>query len=83
MDPQERHYTVQELAAAWNLSEDSIRRLFQGEPGILDLGKPTRFRRIYRPIRIPARVAERVYRRLTGSTTATGGKSHPGGRSAN
>ena len=66
MDLQERHFTVQEIAKAWNLSEDSIRRLFDGEPGILDLGKPTRFKRVYRPIRVPAHVAERVYRRLTG-----------------
>ena len=64
-DPNERHFSVSELAAAWNLSQDTIRPLFVEEPGILNLCKPSRLKRIYRPIRIPASVAARVYRRLT------------------
>ena len=61
----ERHYTVSELAAAWNVSGDKVRELFLNEPGVLNFGKPSRRKRIYRPIRIPQHVADRVYQRLT------------------
>lgn len=64
-DPREPHYSVSELAEAWNLSSDTIRRLFLHEPGILNLGKPSKRKRIYRPIRIPQHVADRVYLRMT------------------
>ncbi len=70
-DPTERHFTVGELAAAWNISEDKIREIFIGEPGVLNFGKPaSRRKRVYRPIRIPERVAARVYARLTNSVSA-------------
>ncbi len=65
-DPNEHHYSVQELAAAWNVSPDTIRRLFLNEPGVLNFSRPSRRKRVYRPIRIPATVAERVYQRITG-----------------
>ena len=61
----ERHYSVQELAECWNVSPCTIRRLFAGEPGVLNLGRPSNRKRIYRPLRIPQSVAERVYRRIT------------------
>jgi hypothetical protein len=67
----ERHYSVSELAEAWNISEDKIRELFLKEPGVLNFGKPpTRRKRVYRPIRIPESVAARVYARLTKSVSA-------------
>jgi hypothetical protein len=70
-DPTERHFTVSELAAAWNVSEDKVREIFRGEPGVLKLGKPaSRRKRVYRPIRIPESVAARVYARLTNSVSA-------------
>ena len=31
----ERHYTPDELAAIWSLSADTVRRLFEREPGVL------------------------------------------------
>jgi AraC-like DNA-binding protein len=31
----ERHYTVQEIAEAWNMSENLVRRLFEKEPGVV------------------------------------------------
>jgi hypothetical protein len=34
----ERHYSASELAALWNLSLDTIRRIFENEPGVLVLG---------------------------------------------
>ncbi len=71
LDLTERHFTINELAEAWNISPDKCRELFIGEPGVLNFGKPpTRRKRIYRPIRIPASVAARVYARLTNSISA-------------
>jgi hypothetical protein len=57
------HYTVDELAQEWNLSADFIRRAFGGEPGVVIFSQHRPGRRLYRTIRIPAAVAERVYRR--------------------
>ena len=59
----ERLYTPKELAEAWRLSENTIRRLFQDQPGVFVLGDANpRGRRGYCTIRIPASVAERVFR---------------------
>jgi len=63
-DPSEAHYTVQELAASWNVSADTVRREFQDEDGVLHFAKPKPCRRHYDAIRIPASVAARVYARL-------------------
>jgi hypothetical protein len=60
---EEKHYTVQEVAAMWGLSSMSIRRLFQDEPGVLKL-PVIRVRRADRPhctLRIPATVLERFH----------------------
>ena len=62
----ERHYSVKELAEMWGLSPTPIRRLFRDEPGVLRFGKEKRgHQRDYVTLRIPASVAERVYRRCT------------------
>ena len=60
---EERHYSVQQLAHAWNLSSDFVRRLFCNEPGVTEWVQQQRGRRRYRVIRIPHSVAVRVYRR--------------------
>jgi hypothetical protein len=62
----ERHYSVSEIAALWNLSADKVRRLFEDEPGVLVFGdaQPRYGRRRHRTLRIPESVAERVYRRM-------------------
>lgn len=61
----ERHYSVAELAQLWNLSEKTIRRMFEKEPGVLQWGgKETRFKRAYTTLRIPETVASRIHRRL-------------------
>jgi hypothetical protein len=62
---EERHYTVTEIAAIWNLSKDTVRRLFQNEPGVLVLGdtSPRRRKRLYKTLRIPESVAQRVHQR--------------------
>lgn len=60
----ERHYTPQELAELWNLSDDTIRALFAKEPGVLVVGSSDAKRsRRYRTLRIPESVALRVYAR--------------------
>ena len=61
----EKHYTAAELADLWVLSIDTVRRLFEKEPGILILSLRRPGRRQYRTLRIPMSVADRVYRRLT------------------
>jgi len=63
----ERHYTVSELAKLWFFSENTIRRLFSQEPGVIRLSRQrTRAKRGYTSIRIPERIAQRVHRRLQG-----------------
>ncbi|MBZ5676976.1 MAG: hypothetical protein LAP61_22255 [Acidobacteriia bacterium] len=62
----ERHYSVKEVAQMWAMSPAAIRRLFCNEPGVLRFGKEKRgHQRDYVTLRIPASVAERVYRRCT------------------
>ena len=62
-----RHYSPAEIAELWNLSVDSVRRLFENEPGVLVLGNatPRRGKRSYTTLRIPEHVLERVHRRLS------------------
>lgn len=64
--PFDRHFTPQEIAALWCVDENTIRRLFLDEPGVLRLGNLSkRGKRSYVTLRIPAAVAERVYRERT------------------
>jgi hypothetical protein len=61
----EKHYSVKELATLWNLSDRTIRRMFLGEPGVVEWGTcETRMKRGYKTLRVPESVAQRVYRRL-------------------
>ena len=63
----ERHYSVGELAKLWELSENTIRRIFNKEPGVLQLvHEETRFKRGYTTLRVPESVVQRVHRRLQG-----------------
>lgn len=58
----ENHYTVQEIAEKWHLSESLIRKLFRDEPGVLKIDAPERrFKRGYCTLRVPKSVAERVH----------------------
>jgi hypothetical protein len=64
----ERHFTAREVAEAWNLSQDTIHRLFVNEPGILLLvSERKKYRRTRRTLRISESVKNRVYRRLQGA----------------
>jgi hypothetical protein len=62
----EHHYAPDELGNLWNLSADTVRRLFEREPGVLVIQHARgRGARRYRTLRIPKSVAERVHRRMT------------------
>ena len=58
-------YTVNELAFLWNMSPESIRRLFVREPGTLIFKFSSTGRRSYRNIRVLGTVALRVQKRMT------------------
>jgi hypothetical protein len=69
----ERHYSPEELSQIWNLSADTVRRLFEREPGVLVIERSRSRARRYRTLRIPESVAQRVHRRL--SNPANGSSS--------
>jgi hypothetical protein len=62
-----RHYAPAEIAELWSLSVDSVRKIFENEPGVLVIGNSVsgRRRRSYTTLRIPQQVVERVHRRLS------------------
>jgi hypothetical protein len=58
----ERHYSVQEIAEMWQLSQNTVRRIFRGQPGVLEIGgEETRYGRPHRMLRIPESVLLRVH----------------------
>jgi hypothetical protein len=57
-------YTTAEVAELLKLSVDTIRSLFEHEPGVLVVQNLRRGIRRYRTFRIPASIAARVFRRL-------------------
>ena len=63
--PVERHYKPCEVAELWQFDVETIRRLFQDEPGVMVLQSPVKKgKRPYKTIRIPQSVLERVHKRL-------------------
>ena len=63
----EKHYSIGELAKLWELSENTVRRIFNKEPGVLQLFHgESRFKRGYTTLRVPESVVQRVHRRLQG-----------------
>ncbi len=62
----ERHFSPEQLGELWNLSADTVRRLFDREPGVLVLERARAHgRRRYRTLRSPESVAQRVHKRMT------------------
>jgi hypothetical protein len=61
----EQHYTVHQIAEAWGISAEKVRRLFQDAPGVLKIESPNIFSRMKkRPhvtLRIPASVLARFH----------------------
>jgi transcriptional regulator GlxA family with amidase domain len=60
----ERHYSIEELTELWGMSNDFVRRLFLREPGVVVFFKSRPGRRVYRTLRIPESVVQRVHRRM-------------------
>jgi DNA-binding transcriptional regulator LsrR (DeoR family) len=61
----EQHYTVQEIAEKWHLSETVVRKIFRDEPGVIRIdSEERRFKRGYCTLRIPESVAMRVHSRI-------------------
>jgi hypothetical protein len=61
----EPHHTVAQVAQRWNVSADTIRSIFEREPGVLVIANQTsRGKRRYRTLLIPESVLQRVHRRL-------------------
>jgi hypothetical protein len=56
----EKHYRVKDLATLWGISDSVIRRIFQGEPGVLRIGSTK-----YVTLSIPESVAIRVHHYLS------------------
>jgi hypothetical protein len=62
----EKHYRFKELKPIMGLSDRSLRRLFEREPGVLVLPHPIcRNKRKYETVLIPESVVQRVLRLLT------------------
>lgn len=65
----ERHYTLLQVAEMWGWSDETVRRVFRDEPGVLRTALPSlsaRKRKNF-ALRIPESVLVRVHERLTGS----------------
>jgi transcriptional regulator GlxA family with amidase domain len=60
----ERHFSVEELAELWKMSEDFVRRLFLREPGVIVFHNARPGKRVYRTLRIPESVVVRVHKRM-------------------
>jgi hypothetical protein len=63
----EKHHTPAEIAKMWALSVETIRRLFENEPGVLKVSNATGYtgRRRYKTLRIPVSVMNRLHRRIS------------------
>ncbi len=60
----ERHFTVREISETWHVSDDTVRRLFRDEPGVLAIGsEESRFKRGYLTLLIPESVVKVVHRK--------------------
>jgi hypothetical protein len=59
--------TVSEVAERLKVNEETVRRLFISEPGVIVLFRPRKGRRQYRTLRIPEHVFNRVLTRFTRS----------------
>lgn len=67
----EKHYSVQEVAEMWGLSEHSIRRMFEDVPGVLKLCHPGLLRRSKQKpkttLRIPASLVQLTHEQRSGN----------------
>jgi hypothetical protein len=64
-DANEVFLTVAEVAERLKLDTETVRRLFLNEPDVVVICFPRKGRRVYRTLRIPERVFQRVLTRFT------------------
>lgn len=65
VDINQEYLTVAEVAERLKLNEETIRRLFVNEPGVVVICFPRKGRRVYRTLRIPQQVLQRVIAKFT------------------
>lgn len=70
MQATEQHYTVQQVAAMWGISDLTIRRLFEDDPAVLKISQPRLLKNVRKNkphvlLRIPASAIERVHSQWT------------------
>jgi hypothetical protein len=65
IDVNEACFTVAEVAERLKVNEETVRRLFLHEPGVIVICFPRRGKRVYRTLRIPESVFQRVLTRFT------------------
>jgi len=56
--------TIVDVAERLKVNEDTVRRLFLNEPGVIVICFPRKGKRVYRTLRIPESVFQRVLTRL-------------------
>jgi len=60
----EQHFTIREVAEMWHVSDDTVRKVFRDEPGVLAIGsEESRFKRGYVTLLIPESVVKAVHRK--------------------
>ena len=62
---QETYLTLFEVAERLKVNEDTARRLFLNEPGVIVICFPRKGKRVYRTVRVPESVFRRVMSRLS------------------
>jgi hypothetical protein len=62
---QETYLTLFEVAERLKVNEDTARRLFLNEPNVIVICFPRKGKRVYRTVRIPESVFQRVVTRLS------------------
>jgi hypothetical protein len=61
----ETYLTLLEVADRLKVNEDTARRLFLNEPGVIVICFPSKGKRVYRTVRVPESVFRRVVTRLS------------------
>lgn len=66
MNAEEKHYSVEEIAALWGISRQSVRRLFEGRDGVLKISFPRLVKRQQKRaprvlLRVPASILQRAH----------------------
>ena len=58
----EQHYSPQQVAEMWGVHPNTIRRLFRGQPGVIEFGsEETRYKRRRKTMRIPESIVTRIH----------------------